>query len=151
MKWKLKYAYFNEESGESFVIISTNLGNFDGSCKLHDEDKDIQSKFFGCRIAEMRAVAKYGKEKIKLLKNKVNTLKNLISELEKMNGYDKNSVEARFIRKQYFILQERLNRWNQNLINLQENTYNSMKNYRQDCENFHKKVEDRKQEPIKTE
>ena len=109
------------------------------------------SNFFGCRIAELRAVTKYGQKKIKLLQNKIDTYKNLIDNLERMNGYNKNSVEARFIRKQYFISLDKLNRWTNSLNNLKDSIYTSMKNFRKDCEHFHEKVEENKQKSIETE
>lgn len=148
MKWKLKEAIYNQNDGYSCVTITTDLGEFSGYCKLHDEDKDIASNFFGCKIAEMRATVKYGKAKIKKLKNKIDIIKNLIDNLEKINNYNKNSAEARYIRKQYYILTESLNQWTKNLTKLNEQIYNEMKNYRKNHENFYKKIEEKKQKSI---
>lgn len=94
---------FDQESGISTVIIDTDLGVFTGKSTLHEEDRDIKSIFQGCKYAEMRAMIKYGKEKIKLLKIKVKTLEEIINGMEKLNDYDKNCHEARYLRKQYYI------------------------------------------------
>ena len=48
------------------------------------------------------------------------------------------------MRKQYFILRERLGRWNTNLKNLEDKIYDYMKNYRTDRENILKKIEEQK-------
>lgn len=110
MKWKLKYSNFDEETGISKVIISTSLGDFEGQSYLHEEDRDIMSQFTGCRYAELRAVMKFARAKIRNQQIKVSTLKNLIENLEKINNYDKDAAAARFIRKTYFIEQERLDK-----------------------------------------
>ncbi len=131
MKYKLYNADFNEETGISTATIITDLGLFSGQSKLHEEDKDICSKFSGCMFAEARAIIKYGKMIIKVQKEKVKNLKILIDNLENMNNYNKNSVEARFIRKNYFIELNKLNKYKSNLNGLKNNLYNDMKNYRE--------------------
>lgn len=144
MKYKLKYSNFNKENGLSSIIISTNLGNFEGKCQLHEEDKDIQSEFFGCNIAEARAIIKYLKEKIKLLKSNIKTIKVIISNLENSKEYNKNSIEARTLRKQYFICNDKLKKEKENIENLKQKIYFSINNYRQSRNNFIKKIEEKK-------
>lgn len=61
---KLIFSNYNEEDGISYVKIQTNIGNFEGYAYLDPEDKEYASKFFGCKIAEYRAIIRYLKEKI---------------------------------------------------------------------------------------
>lgn len=140
MKYKLLEAVYDNAFGNSYVTIGTDLGEFNGFCKLHEEDKDIESNFFGCKIAEMRAICKYGKAKSQRLKIKIDTLKSIIEGMEKINNYEKNSVEARYIRKQYFILEERYNRWQVSIKNLEDGIYYTMKNYRKEKEKLIEKI-----------
>lgn len=147
MQWELLDSSFDSQTGISRVIVKTELGIFEGKSRLHDEDKDIKSIFQGCRYAEMRAMIKYGKTKAKIYKVKVDTLKQLIDNMEKLKDYEKNSPEARFTRKQYFIKKDILDRWNKQIKSLEDGLYNQMKNYRQEHENFMKKIND-EQEPI---
>lgn len=140
MQWELLDSKFDSETGISKVVVKTELGVFEGTSKLHEEDKDIKSIFQGCRYAEIRAMIKYGKAKARAYKNKVDILKEVIDNMEKLNNYQKNSVEARFIRKQYFIKLDTLNQLNLQIKALENGLYNQMKNYRQERENFMKKI-----------
>jgi len=140
MKWTLVSSNYDAETGISKVIINTELGTFEGTSKLHDEDKDIQSKYTGCRYAEMRAAAKYLKRKIKNQKIKVDTLKNLISNLERLADYDKDVLEARFVRKNYFLELSKYNAMKTMLVKLEETILQNMENYRKEYENFQNKI-----------
>ena len=71
---KLIYSNFDEDTGISRVIIRTDLGDFEGSSKLHEEDRKISSHFAGCQYAEMRAIIKYMKTKIKIIKIQIKEL-----------------------------------------------------------------------------
>ena len=61
---KIIYSNFDETTGISTVTILTKIGEFTGTSKLHDEDKNISSSFAGCRYAEIRAIIKYHKKKL---------------------------------------------------------------------------------------
>ena len=140
MKWKILNADFNRETGISKVNILTDLGNFEGKSKLHEEDKDIISNFEGCRYAELRAVVKYIKAKIKNQKIKVNTIKNLIINMEKLYNYAENTPEARFVRKQFYIEQKNLQDLKEILKRLEEKVFNDMQGYRESYQHFIEKV-----------
>jgi hypothetical protein len=128
---KLISSNYDKETGISTATISTPLGNFTGITKLHEEDKDIESNFTGCKYAEARAIAKYAKAHIKNLKLQIKTLENTIKVLESLKDYNKNSVEARAVRKQYFILQANLVDWIARVDSLEEKLYSEMQNRKQ--------------------
>lgn len=46
--------YF-EETGVSLVIIKDKFGTSEGRARLSEEDKDLESRFTGLTIAEMKA------------------------------------------------------------------------------------------------
>lgn len=60
--YKIKDIIYDKESGMSCAEITTELGNFAGYAFLNPEDKEIESNFLGCEIAEYRAVINYLKE-----------------------------------------------------------------------------------------
>lgn len=125
---KLIYSNYDKETGISTATISTPLGRFTATSKLHEEDKDIESNFTGCKYAEARAIAKYGKERIRIQKIKVKTLEDTIKTIENIKNYDKNSLEARMLRKQYFIAQSVLIDWIARVSSLEDKLYSEMQN-----------------------
>lgn len=60
--YKIKDIIYDKETGTSYAEITTELGNFAGYAFLNPEDKEIESNFLGCEIAEYRAVINYLKE-----------------------------------------------------------------------------------------
>lgn len=131
MKWKIISADFNKDTGISYVKIDTDLGVFEGKSILHKEDEDIVSNFEGCRYAELRAVTKYIKAKIRNQKIKVETLNNLIINMEHLYNYAKNTPEARFTRKQYYLELKKLKDLKDILKRLQNRILEDMKGYRE--------------------
>lgn len=49
------------DNGVSEIKIKTNIGTFRATAKLHPDDEDSFSRFFGCDIALIRATIKYFK------------------------------------------------------------------------------------------
>ena len=145
MRYKLLYSNFNKETGTSKVIIRTPLGDFEGHTKIHKEDQDIQSIFQGCRYAEIRAIIKYYKEKLKIQKNKIITLEQIIKGMEKLNNYNKNSLEARYLRKQYYIQKSIFKKYQKEIENSENDLLNVMQNYRKDYEKFIEKISKEKE------
>lgn len=142
MKYKLIDSSFNEKNGISYVKIKTKLGIFEGIAKRHPEDMDIQSNFFGCKLAELRAIKKFFLKNKKEIKNKQLFLENLISNLQLLKNYNHNSVEARFVRKQYFILQKELQKIDKEILFLDIQIKTLSNNYRETLNNVYKKIEE---------
>lgn len=61
---KLIESVFNKETGESYVTLQDRKKLYKGKAKLHPNDNDIVSRFFGCHIAEARAWIEYYKHRI---------------------------------------------------------------------------------------
>lgn len=142
MKYKLIDSSFNEKNGVSYVKIKTKLGIFEGIAKRHPKDIDIQSNFFGCKLAELRAIKKCFLKNKKEIKNKQLLLENLISNLQLLKNYNHNSVETRFIRKQYFILQKELQKIDKEILFLDIQIKTLSNNYRETLNTVYKKIEE---------
>lgn len=142
MKYKLIDSSFNEKNGVSYVKIKTKLGIFEGIAKRHPKDMDIQSNFFGCKLAELRAIKKCFLKNKKEIKNKQLFLENLISNLQLLKNYNHNSVETRFIRKQYFILQKELQKIDKEILFLDIQIKTLSNNYRETLDAVYKKIEE---------
>lgn len=142
MKYKLIDSSFNEKNGISYVKIKTKLGIFEGTAKRHPKDIDIQSNFFGCKLAELRAIKKFFLKNKKEIKNKQLFLENLISNLQLLKNYNHNNTETRFIRKQYFILQKELQKIDKEILYLDIQIKTLSNNYRETLDTVYKKIEE---------
>lgn len=139
-KKKVIYSYYDKYIGDSHVAIKTKYGTFIGSSILHEEDEDIASEFIGCKYAEMRAIIKYEKAKLKELEIQLKTVKNLEQNIQQINNYEYNSAEARYLRKQFYIYNSRVKQQKEKIKILQNELYKSIQNYRQEKEEFSKKI-----------
>ena len=139
-KIKLIDSYYNKENKESYVAISTKYGIFKGYSKLHQEDEDIASEYIGCNYAEVKAMIKYEKAKLIDKQKKLKTIKILLKELERLNGYNKKSIEARYIKKQYYIIKKEVDDQILKINYLKDSLYKAMQNYREDKNKFEEKI-----------
>lgn len=128
MKIKLIESWYNAEEGKSFAKIRTDYGEFEGWAKLHEEDKDIASRYAGCQYAETRAVLKYMKHRIKILACQITALINCQKQMERRAAYNPQSVEGRALRKQIYILQAERKDWQSKYNSLHEKLYFAMDN-----------------------
>ncbi len=132
MRYTIKKSKFNTKTGKSYVTIQTDLGEFTGFSKLHEEDKDIQSRFFGCEVAEMRAIVKYLKAQKRILVSNHNLLVHANKQISNMKGYQFNSLEARQLRKNIFIARDKINTQDTIIENLTQRIYDKIYNYREE-------------------
>lgn len=128
MKIKLIESWYNAEEGKSFAKIRTDYGEFEGWAKLHEEDKDIASRYAGCQYAETRAVLKYMKHRIKILACQITALINCQKQMERRAAYNPQSIEGRALRKQIYILQAERKDWQSKYNSLHEKLYFAMDN-----------------------
>ena len=87
------------DSGLSYAIIQTPLGEFGAYSRCLEEDMDYASSFFGCEVAECKAFVKYAKQQISRQKEKVRALNETYKEMSDIYNFNANSPEAIFIRK----------------------------------------------------
>ena len=128
MKIQLIDSWYNEEDGVSYAKINTDYGEFEGYAQLHDEDKEIASRYAGCQYAEIRAVLKYMKHRIKILAYQIKALINCQKQIEGRAAYNPQSVEGRALRKQIYILQAERKDWQSKYNSLHEKLYFAMDN-----------------------
>ena len=69
MKGKILESQYNP-GYSSYVLKQTKYGAFSSEVFLHDEDKDIDNSFDGCRIAEFDCDTKAYKEKARWLRQR---------------------------------------------------------------------------------
>lgn len=96
----IKSDYYKENNvAISYVKIATECGYFEGYAFLNPEDKDYESEFLGCEIAEMRAISDYYKRKIHFLKTRLKTLCDLEKDIRSNSQFDSEHFEYQTILK----------------------------------------------------
>lgn len=111
MKIKLIESYYNQETGISYAKINTDYGEFEGYAKLHEEDKEIASKYAGCQYAETRAVLKYMRNRIKILTYQIKALINYQKQIKCRMDYNPHTIENKVLKKQIYILRAEKADW----------------------------------------
>jgi len=96
---KFIYSAYDEVSGISVVTMQHLGKKFNGSAKIHPEEKN-PSKYAGCRLAEIRATINALKYERELLKNKADMALDFIKSLECYADFDKESNESKLMYRQ---------------------------------------------------
>lgn len=140
-KVNIKDSIYNKETKESLVIITTDIGIFEGKAKLNqDDDSQYESSFAGCTVAEYRALLKYLKAKKTRLNISLNTLKNLKKDYKKI-GSDINSNEFKKLEDNILKMEKQKDDYNKIIASL----YNHINEYIDTRIKFLKEKEEKKQ------
>lgn len=126
MKIKMIKSNFDEITGISEVTIVTDIGEFSGTSKLHDEDRNISSSFAGCQYAEMRAVIKYMKRKMHDLDMQIKGLTDFQSSLKCRKDYNHISIENSKARRRIYELNKQKEIWEKRINSLYERMLRNM-------------------------
>lgn len=126
MKIKMIKSNFDEITGISEVTIATDIGEFSGTSKLHDEDRNISSSFAGCQYAEMRAVIKYMKRKMHDLDMQIKGLTDFQSSLKCRKDYNHISIENSKARRRIYELNKQKEIWEKRINSLYERMLRNM-------------------------
>lgn len=126
MKIKMIKSNFDEITGISEVTIATDIGEFSGTSKLHDEDRNISSSFAGCQYAEMRAVIKYMKRKMHDLDMQIKGLTDFQSSLKCRKDYNHICVENSKARRRIYELNKQKEIWEKRMNSLYERMLRNM-------------------------
>ena len=126
MKIKMIKSNFDEITGISEVTIATDIGEFSGTSKLHDEDRNISSSFAGCQYAEMRAVIKYMKRKMHDLDMQIKGLTDFQSSLKCRKDYNHISIENSKTRRRIYELNKQKEIWKKRMNSLYERMLRNM-------------------------
>ncbi len=95
LRVKLSNSVFDPVSGKSIVTVKTKRGTYTGFAKVHPDDEEIQSKYTGLRIAEMKAVRKAYKDELKREKIILHTIERMTKDI--INNIHDNSYDEYLI------------------------------------------------------
>lgn len=98
---------FDPDTGVSTVTLKSKRGLFTGTAKVHPEDKEAQSKFFGLHTAENKALRKLYKEELKREKIILETIKRVQKDLQEnlhdTGSYDDYVILSTLRKRLYFM------------------------------------------------
>ena len=90
---KLSLGEFDPTTGISMTKIETKIGTFVGTAYLQDKDKNNSSRFFGCQLAEYKAIRKYYIALVKRLKLEARGMKQICDAIDNsIKVTDKNDL-----------------------------------------------------------
>ena len=101
---KLSLGEFDPTTGISMTKIETKIGTFVGTAYLQDKDKNNSSKFFGCQLAEYKAIRKYYIALVKRLKLEARGMKQICDAIDtSIKVTDKNDLQpaAKIAKRNY--------------------------------------------------
>lgn len=76
----------------TYILIKTNLGNFEGYAFLHPDDKEYESDFAGARVAEANAIIDYLNEFEHRLNIKLQAVNEMLSMAKKEKYSDMKTI-----------------------------------------------------------
>lgn len=101
----------DKDSGVSIVRIGTDLGEFEGIAECLIEDMDYFSNYFGCRIAELRALVKYAKAKVKYYKAQLGALRNFKNTMQDTRNWSPNDFYWKKLEQHIAETQQQILHW----------------------------------------
>ena len=133
-------SFYDNESGESTVILQHLGKKFVGHSKIHPDEFDKRSEFAGCSYADMRASIQGLKYERRLLKEEVNTIDKFIKACECYNNFDPESPTAKVLYRQRNQKNKRIEKINEHIAWIERILKDRIINR----DKFLKKVEEKK-------
>lgn len=134
---------FNPDTGISTVTLKSKRGLFTGTAKVHPEDKEVQSKFFGLHAAENKALRKLYKEELKREKIILETIKRVQKDLQEnlhdTGSYDDYVILSTLRKRLYF-----MERNHSNNITILKDSLEEFKNSLAKDKEYLKKIKEKK-------
>ena len=134
---KLINSNYDKETGVSIATITTkDCGDFIGTAILNSEDKEYASRYIGCEIAELRAIQKYFKTKIKRLNIQLQILYKIQKEIKK-------EYKDKILDKEILVLQEQKNDLKKEIKNINNTINNIAEKHIENVKLFNKKIKEK--------
>lgn len=139
MKYKLKEAKFDKETGVSYAIIQTPIGIFKGIAKLHHEEKN-PSNFVGCDYAERRAVIKWQKEEKKMLSAQLKIMKEYYHLISNMKNTNPKGTEISKAKRYIYEISRKIDICKKSIVKIEKSIHISEKRRLETLKKIHSKA-----------
>lgn len=124
MKYTLTRAEFNEATGVSTVVISTRYGHFKGEVQMQ-ESEQYPSKYFGCELAEIKALKKAEKARLRELRAQLDALQSYFCDMMNTRTFDGYSFQMLKLGERMVELRRNIDVTKHNIKTLSDN-YHSL-------------------------
>lgn len=138
MKYKLKNSNYNEETGVSMVEISTRYGNFSATVQMR-ADEEYPSKYFGCKLAEIKALKKAEKMRLRELRAELKGLQDFFVEMMDTRTFNGYSFPMLKLGEKMVGLRQDIDVCKYNIRQLGKNYHNLIVSRDAEMEKMHKK------------
>lgn len=118
MNYTLAKAEYDINTKISTTIIKTDIGEFVGTSFCQEEDREYESQYFGCMIAEWKAVRKYCKAKRSIVMAQISSLQRFMARMSETKSYDKDAFWTKIYSHTLEEYYTELNKWEQNIHNI---------------------------------
>lgn len=142
MKYKLKHADFDAELGVSIVEISTRYGNFGAVVRMR-EDEQYPSKYFGCELAEIKALKQAEKMRLRELRAELKGLQDFFTEMMDTRNFNGYSFPMLKLGEKMVKLRQDIDVCKHNINQLSENYYKLILSRDKKLNELHKKEDNK--------
>lgn len=137
MKYKLKNSNYNEETGVSTVEISTKYGNFSATVQMR-ADEEYPSKYFGCALAEIKALKKAEKMRLRELRAELKGLQDFFAEMMDTRNFNEYSFPMLKLGEKMVKLRQDIDVCKYNINQLSRNYYKLILSRDKKLDDLHK-------------
>lgn len=91
---------FDLETHTSYVVLGTDIGQFEATVRTEPADYAYESKFFGCQLAEMKATYKWARAHYQQARQKQKGLQDFWRSMTNTRNYDSKAYWVKVARGQ---------------------------------------------------
>ena len=102
---------YDADTGVSTAILYTDMGQCEGIAKLHPEDREHDSNYFGCAIAELRAEIVYCQRRAQHAREEAHTLRKFYNLMKNTRTFTENAYYVKHLNKEIERKYEEANLW----------------------------------------
>lgn len=143
--FKLIDSEYNKDTGISYIKILTDKGIFEDYAYLSEEDKEQESVFAGCLIAEYRCTIQYYKKVLSQINLKLQTYYDLQKDFSQYSSAYQNDILYRRIRQKEVEkeeIKEKIKSLKENIKNIPDNIKKSKEKIQKIHNNKMKHIQD---------
>ena len=104
----------------STTVISTDIGLFSATSFCQKPDRKYESKYFGCRIAEWKAIRNYARTKRALAKAEVNALEKYANRMSHTRNFKETDYYNKLLNKEIAVAKEAVAKWEREIVMIGE-------------------------------